>query len=191
MFFQGYHAAKSFSTWCHALSSRSHTSRRRLCASRIKRNNTCPIKLKLWFQLAVHECVVHVHGDDAKLLAEVADAWVQLDIRNQASAKQSLVFYCAATAAQFCRLLRRRLQDAAIESHIFRTHCFRDTMGEFWRPMRAALEVLFDPMAHATRNCGSRIPVSLLQIRLRVQIPVVHVPLCIPSTLQRETRFIT
>ena len=30
---------------------------------------------------------VHVHGDDTKLLAEVADAWAQLDIRNQASAK--------------------------------------------------------------------------------------------------------
>ena len=45
------------------------------------------MKLQLWLPLATHACVVHVHGDDAKLLAEVADAWVQLDIRNQASAK--------------------------------------------------------------------------------------------------------
>ena len=47
----------------------------------------CPIKLQLWFPRAVHECVVHVHGDDANLLAELADAWVQLDFRHHASAK--------------------------------------------------------------------------------------------------------
>ena len=44
-------------------------------------------QVQLWFSLAGHECVVHVHGDDANLLAEVADAWVQLDFRHHASAK--------------------------------------------------------------------------------------------------------
>jgi hypothetical protein len=35
-------------------------------------------------------------------------------------------------------------------------------------PRRAALEVLIDPVARANRNCGSGIPVALLQMKLRV-----------------------
>ena len=40
-------------------------------------------------------------------------------------------------------------------------------------PRRAALEVLRDPVAHANRNCGSRIPVPLLLLQLRVKVRVV------------------
>ena len=41
------------------------------------------------------------------------------------------------------------------------------------RPRRAALEVLIVPVAHANRNCGSRIPVPLLLLQLRVKVRVV------------------
>ena len=47
----------------------------------------CPKYVQLWFPFAVHECVVHVHGDDANLLAKVADARAQLDFRHHASAE--------------------------------------------------------------------------------------------------------
>jgi hypothetical protein len=40
-------------------------------------------------------------------------------------------------------------------------------------PRRAAWEVLIDPVAHANRNCGSRIPVPLPQLQLRVKVRVV------------------